>query len=99
MKKKYKIILSIVAIVVLIGLITSIFDYSRFKENKEPIFCIKLSNGSTGKIIYIGLGYKVIRYTGVSINEPFKNNIGVKFGNWLMSYEIEEIENKNIYKK
>ena len=38
------------------------------------------------------LGYKVIRYVSVSPNEPYKNNIGVKYGNWFMKYDLEEKE-------
>ena len=39
---------------------------------------------------YWGLGYKVIRYVGVSPNEPYENNIGVKMGSWFMRYELEQ---------
>lgn len=37
---------------------------------------------------YWGLGYKVIRYVGVSPNEPYESNIGVKMGNWFMKYKL-----------
>lgn len=94
MKKKYKVILGVITLVIVIGLIMSIVDYNKVTQNESPIFCIKLADGSTEKVTYIGLGYKVIRYTGVSINEPFKNNIGVKFGNWFMNYELEEVDDK-----
>ncbi len=39
------------------------------------------------KVTYWGLGYKVVRYVGVSHNEPYKNNIGVKMGSLFMKYE------------
>ena len=39
---------------------------------------------------YWGLVYKVIRYVGVSPNEPYKNNVGVKIGSWFMRYELEQ---------
>ena len=38
--------------------------------------------------MYWGLGYKVIRYVGVSPKEPYENNIGVKMGSWFMQYEL-----------
>ncbi len=66
--------------VVILGLIAGVVDYNRIKKDKIPIFCILFTDDSTCKVTYIGVGYKVIRYTGFSINEPFKNNIGVRFG-------------------
>ena len=91
LKKKKNITLVIIT-VILIAIISSIVDYNRIKKNESPIFCIKFSNGTTGKATYVGLGYKIIRYTGVSINEPFKSNIGVKFGSWFMNYKLDVIE-------
>lgn len=44
------------------------------------------------------MGYKVIRYVGVSPNELYENNIGVKMGSWFMKYELPEpdsTENKD----
>ena len=31
--------------------------------------------------------YKVVRYVGVSPDEPYESNIGVKMGSWFMKYE------------
>ena len=33
------------------------------------------------------LGYKVVRYVGVSPKEPYENNLGAKTGSWFMNYE------------
>ena len=53
-------------------------------------YTIKFVTDNGSKVTYWGLGYKVIRYTSVSPNEPYKNNIGVKYGSWFMKYELPE---------
>jgi hypothetical protein len=53
----------------------------------EPECCIKIVSHDGGKVTYWGLGYKVVRYVGVSPNELYENNIGVKMGSWFMKYE------------
>ena len=64
----------------------------------EPKCCIKIVSYDGSKVTYWGLGYKVIRYVGVSPNEPYENNIGVKMGSWFMKYELpkpDSTENKD----
>ena len=62
----------------------------------EPKYVIKTISYNGEKVTYWGLGYKVIRYVGVSPKEPFKNNIGVKYGSWFMKYELEDNSSTNI---
>lgn len=38
---------------------------------------------------------KVIRYVGVSPNEPYESNIGAKMGSWFMKYELSKVEKKD----
>lgn len=91
MKKKICIILGIVfAIIIVAGIITNYADTARVTTGHEPKYCIKLISRDGEKITYWGLGYKVVRYVGVSPNEPYENNIGVKMGNWFMKYELPE---------
>ncbi len=91
MKKKLLIIVVIIIICLfIIGVVTSYLDSARVRNNMEPKYTIKIVSEDGRKVTYLGLGYKVIRYTGVSPNEPFKNNIGAKYGNWFMNYELEE---------
>ena len=91
MKKKVLIIVGIlVAILVVAGLVTSYADSARVRNGVEPKFTIKIVTDGGNKVTYWGLGYKVIRYTSVSPNEPYKNNRGVKYGSWFMKYELEE---------
>lgn len=89
MKRKVLIIIVIVVTLLIgFGLITSYIDSARVRNSVEPKFTIKIVNGN--KVTYIGLGYKVIRYPSISPNEPYKNNIGVKYGSWFMKYEIND---------
>jgi len=96
MKKKVLIIVGIlVAILVVAGLVTSYADSARVRNGVEPKFTIKIVTDGGNKVTYWGLGYKVIRYTSVSPNEPYKNNRGVKYGSWFMRYELENEKDNN----
>ena len=91
MKKKILVIISIIIVILLsIGLITSYIDSARVRNGVEPKYVIKLVNKEGNKVTYYGLFYKVIRYVSVSPNEPYKNNIGIKYGSWFMKDELKE---------
>ena len=95
MKKKSIIIILILIIMlllVILGFILGKKDKERVNNNEEPKYTIKIVTNDGSKITYWGLGYKVIRYTGVSPYEPFKSNIGVKFGSWFMNYKLPKNE-------
>ena len=77
----------LVFLIIIFGIVTSWKDNARVRNGMEPKYVLKTYNSDSSKITYWGLGYKVIRYTSISPNEPFKNSIGVKFGNWFMKYE------------
>lgn len=95
MKNKILIITGIViAILVTTGLVTSYMDSARVRNSVEPKFTIKIVTDGGNKVTYWGLGYKVIRYPSVSPNEPYKNNVGVKYGSWFMKYEINDSDTK-----
>lgn len=64
-------------------------DSARVRNGVEPKFTIKVVSDGGSKVTYWGLGYKVIRYTKISPSEPYKNNIGVKYGSWFMKYELD----------
>ena len=88
MKKKGIIITIIVLLVLIIaGLVTKYIDTANVSTGHEPECCIKIVSQDGGKVTYWGLGYKVVRYVGVSPNEPYESNIGVKMGSWFMNYE------------
>ena len=94
MKKKICIGVGIILMILMFaGIITNYADSARVTTGHEPKYCIKIVNNDGSKVTYWGLGYKVIRYVGVSSNEPYENNIGVKMGNWFMKYELP-IDNK-----
>lgn len=88
MKKKGLIITICVLVVLIItSLITKYIDTANVSTGHEPECCIKTVSQDGGKVTYWGLGYKVVRYVGVSPNEPYESNIGVKMGSWFMNYE------------
>ena len=88
MKKKGLIITILVLIILIIAsLITKHIDTANVSTGHEPECCIKIVSQDGGKVTYWGLGYKVVRYVGVSPNEPYESNIGVKMGSWFMNYE------------
>lgn len=89
MKKKICIGVGILLMILIVaGIITNYIDGGRVTTGHEPKYCIKIVNNDGSKVTYWGLGYKVIRYVGVSPNEPYESNIGVKMGNWFMKYEL-----------
>lgn len=90
MKKKSLIITGIIIVILITaGLITSYIDSARVRNSVEPKYTLKIVTDGGNKVTYWGLGYKVIRYPSISPNEPYKNNRGVKYGNWFMNYELE----------
>lgn len=78
----------ILVILIVVGIITNYADSGRVTTGHEPKYCIKIVSNDGSKVTYWGLGYKVIRYVGVSPNEPYENNIGVKMGSWFMKYDL-----------
>lgn len=91
MKKKVIIISSVFIILLLVaGIITNYIDSGRVTTGHEPNYCLKIVSNDGTKVTYWGLGYKVIRYVGVSPKENFDMNIGVKMGSWFMKYELPE---------
>lgn len=97
MKNRKIIIIGIISVILIIaGLVTSYIDSARVRNSIEPKFAIKITTDGGNKITYWGLGYKVIRYPSVSPNEPYKNNLGVKYGSWFMRYELSNYENIDI---
>jgi len=89
MKKRVCMVLGVVLVVIIIiGMVTNYVDSGRVGTGHEPKYCIKLVSYDGSKVTYWGLGYKVVRYVGVSPNEPYENNIGAKMGSWFMKYEL-----------
>ena len=97
MKKKICIGIGIILIILIVaGIITNYADSGRVTTGHEPKYCIKVVSYDGSKVTYWGLGYKVIRYVGVSTNEPYENNIGTKMGSWFMKYELPESDTVEI---
>lgn len=97
MKNRRLIIIGIISVILIIaGLVTSYIDSARVRNMLEPKFVIKIVTDGGNKITYWGLGYKVIRYGGVSPKEPYKNSLGAKYGSWFMKYELSNYESIDI---
>ncbi len=95
MKKKIFIFLCILAaVLVWAGLVTSYIDSARVRNAVEPKCTLKIVSDDGSRITYWGLGYKVVRYTSASADEPYENNIGVRYGSWFMKYPAPEKINK-----
>lgn len=93
MKKKRIFIISIVLIIlIIIGLVTSFKDNARVRAGIEPKYTFKFISEGGSKVTYVGLGYKVVRYVGVSPYEPFGLSDNYKFGSWFMIYENPDKE-------
>ena len=92
MAKKRRHIISIILIVWIAFIIT---DFSLAKANKSPIFVIPLirykDGGSTE---YYGLGYKVIKYVKLTVEEGPKIE-KFDFGTWLMKFSPTQLDSEN----
>ncbi len=88
MKKKGLIITILILLIIIVAsLVTKYIDTANVSTGHEPECCIKIVSYDGSKVTYWGLGYKVVRYVGVSPDEPYESNIGVKMGSWFMNYE------------
>lgn len=89
MKKKTIIIVGIIlSVLVALGIITGYLDYKNVKNNIEPKYTLKTISNGGEKVTYWGLGYKVIRYTNNTPSEPFNHSKFIKFGSWLLRYDV-----------
>lgn len=84
MTRKTKMILIAIIIIVLIlfSFISRRIDTARIEQGKMPIFCTKMAEvGDGGSEIYIGLGYKVIKYDK---SNGFQK---IEIGGWNLEYD------------
>lgn len=88
MKKKTKCIIIIITLIVLLGTISGLIDYNRVKQNKKPLFMVSLRNDKD-PLNYIGLGYRMQRFTGLSPKQKLSSDVWVKFGSWFYTKEIK----------
>lgn len=84
--------LFVIAFILLInfGIITNYIDSGRVTTGHEPKYVLKFISKDGNKVTYLGLGYKVIRYVGVSPKENFSMSRGVKMGHWFMNYKLDD---------
>lgn len=93
---KVLIITLIVAIIVtILGLVFNHYDTINVVHGKRPRFCIKFDVDDGNKVIYLGLGYKVVAYTGVSPKEPYENHPYKKMIGWFDKFE-KPLDHNNV---
>lgn len=85
--KALGIILLVAIIFATIGLVFYHYDSIRVVHGKRPRYCIKIDLDDGNKVIYLGLGYKVVAYTGVSPKEPYENHPYKKMIGWFDKFE------------
>ncbi len=91
MSKKIKILIFIggpILLICILGIIFGISDYNRVKENVAPKFCVRILDKPHANETCVGIGYKIQRDVGISINQPLKKYSSQKFGSWFAKKEI-----------
>lgn len=92
-KLKIKVILAVFIFLGLLFISTFAIDYNRIKKNQDPIFMIFVrENGD--EYTYLGLGYKMIKKTSVSPNEPLSSSKEIRFGFWLFAWKVQVFNTK-----
>ncbi len=88
--RKYKNILACVILIITIGFVTYSIDSKRISREENPIFVVPtLVAKDGGTTIYIGLGYKVIRWSTISIRQVDGNEVQ----GFMTGYEISTMFN------
>lgn len=91
-KEKKKNIWIIVFVLIIISFILGTIDYKRIKYGEDPLFMLRITDGSKKIHHYLGFGYRVERKVDVSHNQPFVNSVYVRFGTWLFTTEINIVK-------
>lgn len=86
MIKRTKVVVS----VILIWVALLITDFSLAKLNKAPVFSIPIVyHKDGGSTEYYGLGYKIIKYVNLTVQEGPKI-VKHDFGTWFMEFSSRE---------
>lgn len=88
----------VIAIFIILGALFNAIDTNRFNAEKHPLFVLKLQDQNDSKITYLGLGYKIVFYPGVSPTEPLKESNSKK-GSWFMDFKKPDENNRAHIKK
>ncbi len=77
----------IISLILIICMTTFVIDYVRVKKGKMPIFCVETVHvADGGTTIYMGLGYKVIKYNIRKYSDGIVYT-GISIGSWFMEYK------------
>jgi len=80
-KKRLIIICRIIGFLIIFGIVTSIDDYKRIKNNMTPVFCINILDEKNLNQTCWGVGYKIQRELNPPSDRPFGKT--QKFGLWF----------------
>ncbi len=86
-KKVISVILSVVAVICILGGIFYSVDRKRIGDNEDPVFAVKvytLKDGGTKE--YYGLGYKIIKYNKMGENGDIEKD-DWEIGSFLLEYK------------
>lgn len=72
----------------MLGLVFAIIDYSRVSKDKSPIFVVEYQRKNDLKIVYYGLGYKIVSYK-INYNPKIRSEVYTKFGFWFYSWKLK----------
>lgn len=88
-RKRKNIIISIlIMLVIILGFILGRLDYRNIIMGENPNFMIRITDGAKTTQYYIGLGYMMERKVGVSYKEPLRNDVNVRFGLWVFTWDV-----------
>lgn len=100
--RKYKKIFACVILLITMGFVTYNIDSKRISQEETPIFVVPTSVAKDGgTTIYIGLGYKVIRWKMISIKQVDGNEVqgfmtGYEISTMLKSQNINDGSKKEL---
>lgn len=80
-------VIVIISLILIICMTAFAIDYARVKKGKLPIFCVETVHvADGGTTIYMGLGYKVIKYNIRKYSDGIVYT-GIFIGPWSMEYK------------
>ncbi len=85
--KIYQKIILIVLLLIILGITFFIVDYTHIKNDTKPIFVIQSESiKDGGTTLYVGIGYKVIRYN-VTESESDETKYDYEMRPWFVSFD------------
>ena len=87
------IIIIIICLIITLFLVSFLVDYKRIRSNTNPLFMVMIKEDGN-KYLYLGPGYKMIKYSSISPFEPLNHSQQIKFGLWFFTWEVNVLNPK-----